>query len=133
MGAFPKAVKQEGQSGKAPGGCQLERARPRGWRLEKNESGRTLSALPRRVGSASEDSARTRGAAGWAPDGDPRMTLARLLRRASLCLLAPRCLVCGEAGFDGLDLCPWCRAELPWNEPACTRCALPLAVGLDCP
>jgi len=61
------------------------------------------------------------------------MTLARLLRRASLCLLAPRCLVCGEAGFDGLDLCPWCRAELPWNEPACTRCALPLAVGLDCP
>jgi ComF family protein len=61
------------------------------------------------------------------------MKLARLLRRAGLCLLAPRCLVCGEAGFDGLDLCPWCRVELPWNEPACARCALPLAGGLDCP
>ena len=62
-----------------------------------------------------------------------RLTLARLLRRASLCLLAPRCLVCGEAGVDGLDLCPWCREELPWNEPACLRCALPLAAGFDCP
>ena len=59
-------------------------------------------------------------------------TLCRWLRRGSLCLLAPRCLVCAEPGSDGLDLCRWCRAELPWNAPACPRCALPLAAGADC-
>lgn len=57
----------------------------------------------------------------------------RWLRRGSRWLLAPRCLVCSEAGADGLDLCRWCRAELPWNDPACPRCALPLVAGLDCP
>ena len=61
------------------------------------------------------------------------MPLARLLRWSSLCLLAPRCLVCAEQGVDGLDLCRNCRAELPWNEGACPRCALPLAAGADCP
>ena len=61
------------------------------------------------------------------------MKLARLLRWGSRCLLPPRCLVCAEAGVDGLDLCRWCRAELPWNDPACPRCALPLAAGADCP
>jgi ComF family protein len=47
-------------------------------------------------------------------------------------LLPPRCLVCAEAGADGLDLCAECRAELPWNRDACRRCALPLAPGTDC-
>ena len=61
------------------------------------------------------------------------MNLARLLRWGSRCLLAPRCLVCAEAGVDGLDLCRWCRAELPWNTDACARCALPLTAGADCP
>jgi predicted amidophosphoribosyltransferase len=55
------------------------------------------------------------------------------LRRGSRWLLAPRCLVCSEAGVDGLDLCRWCRAELPWNDQACPRCALPLVAGQDCP
>ena len=61
------------------------------------------------------------------------MRFARLLRWSSLCLLAPRCLVCAEAGIDGLDLCRHCRSDLPWNEGACLRCALPLAAGADCP
>src|SRR4249919_771706 len=61
------------------------------------------------------------------------MRFARLLRWGSLCLLAPRCLVCAEAGIDGLDLCRHCRSDLPWNEGACLRCALPLAAGADCP
>jgi ComF family protein len=47
-------------------------------------------------------------------------------------VLPPRCLVCAEAGADGLDLCADCRAELPWNRDACRRCALPLAPGTDC-
>jgi len=57
----------------------------------------------------------------------------RWLRCGGRWLLAPRCLVCSEAGVDGLDLCRWCRAELPWNEQACARCALPLVAGADCP
>lgn len=43
-------------------------------------------------------------------------------------VLAPlRCLLCGEPG-DTLDLCRDCRAGLPWNRSACTRCAAPLPV-----
>ncbi|MCC7634432.1 ComF family protein [Stenotrophomonas rhizophila] len=37
-----------------------------------------------------------------------------------------RCLVCDEAGSDGLDLCADCHAALPWNDAACPGCALPL-------
>ena len=47
--------------------------------------------------------------------------------RAPLCwLLAPRCVVCGDPGEARADLCASCRAELPFQGPACTRCALPL-------
>lgn len=41
-------------------------------------------------------------------------------------LLPARCLVCGERGAHGRDLCADCTAALPWNSPACPRCALPL-------
>jgi len=41
-------------------------------------------------------------------------------------LFALRCLVCGERGSRGLDLCAACHAALPWQGPACRRCALPL-------
>jgi ComF family protein len=46
-------------------------------------------------------------------------------------LLPPACLVCGEAGRAGRDLCDACVEELPWNRPACARCALPLAHPAD--
>lgn len=42
-------------------------------------------------------------------------------------LLPPRCLLCGDAGHDDLDLCRDCAAELPRNRACCARCALPLA------
>jgi ComF family protein len=48
-------------------------------------------------------------------------------------VLPPRCLVCAEAGVDGLDLCEACRAGLPWNRDGCRRCATPLPPGRDCP
>jgi len=48
------------------------------------------------------------------------------LRGLGLALLPARCLVCGERGAGGLDLCADCRAALPWNRVACPRCALPL-------
>ena len=43
-------------------------------------------------------------------------------------VLPSRCLVCGERGENGSDLCPSCRQSLPWLTAACSRCALPLAV-----
>src|SRR5690606_3783357 len=54
-------------------------------------------------------------------------SLRRLLHALSLALLPPRCLVCGEAGSGGLDLCAACRDALPVPTAACRRCALPLA------
>lgn len=57
------------------------------------------------------------------------MNLAGLAHRASRILLAPRCLACGEPGHAGLDLCPDCCAQLPWNQSACRQCALPLRDG----
>lgn len=41
-------------------------------------------------------------------------------------LFALRCVVCGGAGGAGRDLCAACHAALPWQGPACLRCALPL-------
>ncbi|HTD27934.1 MAG TPA: ComF family protein [Xanthomonadaceae bacterium] len=43
-------------------------------------------------------------------------------------LLPLRCLVCGEAGADGHDLCADCQRALPWNRSACARCGLPMPV-----
>jgi ComF family protein len=48
------------------------------------------------------------------------------LGAASLLMLAPRCLLCGERGANRCDLCRNCRDALPWNLSACSRCAIPL-------
>ena len=61
--------------------------------------------------------------------------LAALGQRLGLALLPARCLVCGETGHRGQDLCAACREALPFNRIACGRCALPLpapGVCLDC-
>ena len=52
--------------------------------------------------------------------------LSRPLQRLQTWLLPWRCLLCGAAGADGLDLCRACAAELPRNNHCCARCALPL-------
>jgi ComF family protein len=44
-------------------------------------------------------------------------------------LWPPRCLLCGEPGMDGRDLCLGCADTLPWSRSACLRCALPLPVS----
>ena len=41
-------------------------------------------------------------------------------------LLPSICSVCGSDTQATLDLCPDCRAELPFNTHACARCAAPL-------
>nr|WP_199043229.1 ComF family protein [Dyella sp. ASV24] len=41
-------------------------------------------------------------------------------------VLPCRCLLCGAAGDDDLDLCRDCARELPRNRTCCARCALPL-------
>ena len=48
------------------------------------------------------------------------------LRKAVRTVFSPRCLLCGESGAEGLDLCRACAQALPWNDIACLRCALPL-------
>jgi len=45
-------------------------------------------------------------------------------------LLPWRCLVCGLAS-DARGICTPCSWELPWNDPACVRCALPMAAAGD--
>jgi ComF family protein len=49
-------------------------------------------------------------------------------------LFPPTCLLCGDAGTAGRDLCPACAKSLPLNHPACPRCAtpLPFETGLPC-
>ena len=39
---------------------------------------------------------------------------------------APRCLLCGDPGDDGLALCRGCDADLPRIAAACSRCGEPL-------
>ncbi|HJR73932.1 MAG TPA: ComF family protein [Luteimonas sp.] len=46
--------------------------------------------------------------------------------RLAALLWPPRCLLCGEPGRQGRDLCRPCGDALPWNRRACLRCALPL-------
>lgn len=58
--------------------------------------------------------------------------LGDVARGVGASLLPPRCLVCGNGG-DGDDLCPACRADLPWNRRCCPRCAWPLPLpDADC-
>lgn len=57
-------------------------------------------------------------------DGDLR----RATRALGAVLWPSRCLLCGDPGADGRDLCAACAATLPWNLAACGRCALPLPV-----
>jgi len=63
---------------------------------------------------------------------ESRQVCAALARGIGLALLPARCLVCGESGDGGQDLCAACRQVLPWNTPACARCALPLAAPGQC-
>jgi len=42
----------------------------------------------------------------------------------------PRCVFCGHSGqkwgHEAVDLCGYCQYQLPFNDTACFRCALPL-------
>lgn len=47
-------------------------------------------------------------------------------------LLPQRCRVCNGASGGAL-LCAPCTLDLPWNDSACIRCAVPLAAPGTCP
>ncbi|WP_370305876.1 ComF family protein [Sinimarinibacterium flocculans] len=47
-------------------------------------------------------------------------------------LLPQRCRICDDA-TGGPLLCDACTLELPWNDAACVRCALPMAAPGTCP
>jgi len=53
--------------------------------------------------------------------------LVERLHRLQRFVLPLRCLLCGDAGAEAIDLCAACAAELPRNRRCCARCALPLA------
>ncbi|MEI7036862.1 ComF family protein [Fulvimonas yonginensis] len=55
-----------------------------------------------------------------------RDALIRSWHRLHAWLLPWRCLLCGDAGRERLDLCAACAGELPRNTTCCARCALPL-------
>ncbi len=40
-------------------------------------------------------------------------------------LFPPSCMLCGDRGVNGLELCRDCYSELPRNEHCCYRCAEP--------
>lgn len=48
------------------------------------------------------------------------------LNNAQSRLFPPTCIICGGQGGEGVDLCPGCEKDLPWQQDACHRCALPL-------
>ncbi len=48
------------------------------------------------------------------------------LRRLQFVVLPPHCLLCGQAGAIGRDLCDACVADILRNRVCCPRCALPL-------
>lgn len=48
------------------------------------------------------------------------------LARLGRGLWPSRCLICGQRGAGGRDLCRACAGALPWNRSACGRCAIPL-------
>jgi ComF family protein len=51
-------------------------------------------------------------------------------------LLPATCILCGNAGFDGLDICASCYHRLPRNSACCYRCAesftTPIAAPTQC-
>jgi ComF family protein len=51
---------------------------------------------------------------------------------ATRLLLSPRCVICRERGFNGIDLCASCTTRLPWNLTSCLRCGIPLATVGAC-
>ncbi|WP_457668056.1 ComF family protein [Thiolapillus sp.] len=48
-------------------------------------------------------------------------------------LFPPTCLVCGQPGESGLDICQACHANLPRNHSACPCCAQPLTTSIGAP
>lgn len=48
-------------------------------------------------------------------------------------LFPPTCLLCGDTGTAGRDLCRPCAESLPLNHPACPRCARSLPFETDTP
>ena len=60
-----------------------------------------------------------------------RCKVDELLSRAAERLWPTVCVLCRARGQSGLDLCPGCEADLPWNGCACVRCAAPLYARVD--
>ena len=45
------------------------------------------------------------------------------------CLLPPTCILCGNSGFNGFDICDFCYRRLHRNNLCCYRCAEIFAIA----
>ncbi|MCS4505312.1 double zinc ribbon domain-containing protein [Arhodomonas aquaeolei] len=59
----------------------------------------------------------------------PGMDLAALWEGIGRHLMAAPCRLCGEPPEAAAELCRDCRAALPWIDPPCPGCGLPLPPG----
>ncbi|WP_018718685.1 double zinc ribbon domain-containing protein [Arhodomonas aquaeolei] len=57
------------------------------------------------------------------------MDLAALWEDIGRRLMTGRCRLCGEPPEGPVELCRDCRASLPWIDPPCPGCGLPLPPG----
>lgn len=51
----------------------------------------------------------------------------QLLQKFTVSIFPPTCVLCGEHGATGRDLCAPCAARLPFITICCYRCGIPLA------
>lgn len=62
----------------------------------------------------------------------PRLAIRRPARGLLWRLLPPTCLLCGDRGQPGLDLCAGCHGDLPVPDAACERCGRRLPRNAVC-
>lgn len=51
------------------------------------------------------------------------MVEANMVQNFLTYFMPPRCILCGDKGFENRDLCESCYLELPKNTPRCYQCA----------
>lgn len=51
----------------------------------------------------------------------------RWLNHIQNSILPRRCILCGDPGTEGMDICAACLTDLPWIAQACPHCGIPVS------